>query len=565
MRNNILKLDQLTSLRFFAAIMIVFHHSYGLFGLENSGNVNLGQGVSFFFVLSGFILTYVYSNLSGYSNIKHFYKARFARIWPVYIASFLFGYFLLDYSISANTIIPFIFMVQAWIPISTYYFSYNAVAWSISTEIFFYLVFPILIYSWNSTKLNKLFFSLLILFILMVITNWFELPSYTKPLDHTNFFGITTHGLIYISPLSRILEFIFGMFIAQAYKNNLNHKEGTSLKYTIYEILTVILVVVSMFYTKTIIQLTKDSFLNPALGLWIIHSGSMFAFGLLIYIMAYGKGKISKILSYPFFVILGEISFSIYLFHQILLSYYRQNINNFSYFSDNTMLIIYLIILICISYLAWVFIELPFRKFLMGNKKIHFSFTIKNVLKDNKMFQKSNLIMILLLLFLILLVFLPAKKNYIYSVYLSDIKVDLNKINLGIPFFDISKDNYFKNNSIEVVVENNNVKLNTIDSDPIIILNQTKTTSKNVILSYEIDSDIDTTFQIFYKKEPSSSYNEIDSYKVDIKKGNNKINLLLPSEYLNNELRLDLVSHIGNYKVKSLKIFINEKKDNGKK
>lgn len=128
---------------------------------------------------------------------------------------------------------------------------------------------------------------------------------------------------------------------------------------------------------------------------------------------------------------------------------------------------------------------------------------------------------------------------------------DLNQI------FDIKQNNYFKNEQLELNFKNGNYNLNAIKNDPIIILNQTKSTSKNVILSYEIESSIDTTFQLFYKKEPSSSYNEIDSYKVNIKKGNNKINLLLPSEYLNNELRLDLVSHIGNYKVKSLKIYIN--------
>ena len=121
--------------------------------------------------------------------------------------------------------------------------------------------------------------------------------------------------------------------------------------------------------------------------------------------------------------------------------------------------------------------------------------------------------------------------------------------------FDISKDNYFKNNHLEVVAENSNIKLNAINIDPIIILNQTKANSKNVILSYEINSNVDTTFQLFYKKENNSNYNEADSYKVPLKIGNNKINLLIPSEYINNNLRVDLVSNIGNYKIEEFKIF----------
>jgi len=58
------KLDQLTALRFFAALMIVVHHLVGVFGIKDIG-VNWGQGVSFFFVLSGFILTYVYPSLES--------------------------------------------------------------------------------------------------------------------------------------------------------------------------------------------------------------------------------------------------------------------------------------------------------------------------------------------------------------------------------------------------------------------------------------------------------------------------------------------------------------------
>ena len=58
-------LDQLTSLRFFAALMIVAAHTFGFLWLSRIENPALVNGVSFFFVLSGFIMAYSYHSLSG--------------------------------------------------------------------------------------------------------------------------------------------------------------------------------------------------------------------------------------------------------------------------------------------------------------------------------------------------------------------------------------------------------------------------------------------------------------------------------------------------------------------
>lgn len=135
------------------------------------------------------------------------------------------------------------------------------------------------------------------------------------------------------------------------------------------------------------------------------------------------------------------------------------------------------------------------------------------------------------------------------------IKISENNIKAENQIFNIKQNNYIKNNQIEISIENEQIKLNASNNDPIIILNQTKSDSKNVILSYEINSKIDTTFQLFYKKGKSSNYNETDSYKVTLNKGNNKFNLLLPSEYINNDLRVDLVSDIGVYEIKEFIIY----------
>lgn len=210
------KLDQLTSLRFFAAFLIVIHHSVDLFGIKNIG-INFGQGVSFFFVLSGFILTYVYPKLETWLEIKRFWRARVARVWPAYLVSFCLGFWLLHYQWVNEIALANLLMVQAWLPLSSYYFSYNAVAWSVSTEFFFYLVFPILIYKWNKSWLLKLIFSGGILISLIVFSNLLKLPDYGSPLVGSNGLLVTSHGLLYINPLSRIFEFIFGMCVAHAW------------------------------------------------------------------------------------------------------------------------------------------------------------------------------------------------------------------------------------------------------------------------------------------------------------------------------------------------------------
>ncbi len=151
------KLHPLTTLRFFAAAMIVVYHSAGLFGFPEQFHINiyLDQAVSFFFVLSGFILTYVYPRLDTFRDCRRFWFARFARVWPAHIAAFIFFGCLLGFSVSTSTSVLVtafnLLLVQAWIPIEKIFFSYNPVSWSISTELAFYLAFPVLIRNWERT------------------------------------------------------------------------------------------------------------------------------------------------------------------------------------------------------------------------------------------------------------------------------------------------------------------------------------------------------------------------------------------------------------------------------
>src|SRR5438309_3517405 len=83
------KLHALTSLRFFAAAMIVMLHAQGYFGeIPVLGHFVLTQGVCFFFVLSGFILTYAYPALDRAGTMR-FLVSRLARIVPLHLVALL--------------------------------------------------------------------------------------------------------------------------------------------------------------------------------------------------------------------------------------------------------------------------------------------------------------------------------------------------------------------------------------------------------------------------------------------------------------------------------------------
>jgi peptidoglycan/LPS O-acetylase OafA/YrhL len=111
--------------------------------------------MSFFFVLSGFILVYVYPSFDRISDIRRFWVARFARLWPVHFAAFLLLVVLLHKGLSWRAVLN-LAMINSWIPFTRSYMSYNWVSWAIATEFAFYLLSPFLLYKWERTWFIKL-------------------------------------------------------------------------------------------------------------------------------------------------------------------------------------------------------------------------------------------------------------------------------------------------------------------------------------------------------------------------------------------------------------------------
>jgi peptidoglycan/LPS O-acetylase OafA/YrhL len=355
------KIDSLTSLRFFAAAAILVFHARGNFGLPTNflSPFELTQGVSFFFVLSGFILAFVYPKLDEAGAKGKFLLARFARIWPMHLASLVL-YLLLVNEYEHAGLAPLaanLTLLQSWWPDYTWYFSYNAVAWSISTEAFFYISFPFLIKDFDRTWGAKLAFSFALIVAMCELGNWLHLSVWPSH-------QLSIYWLMYINPLSRLFEFVLGMTAAHLYGKYLI-KRDTKLAVALgCELVALTFVYFMMLNTVKIAEcLARLPYVQEGGRVWLEHCGvPLLSFALLIVVMAWGRGPIARVLRLKPLVFLGEISFAIYLLHRVLLQFYWEH---FAPEQGPGPFAIYLAVLLALSFLFWSLIEVPCRQFIV--------------------------------------------------------------------------------------------------------------------------------------------------------------------------------------------------------
>lgn len=366
--DNSPRLDPLTSLRFFAAAMIVAYHGGGR-GIGPTWPLDfaLGQGVSFFFVLSGFVLSYNYPVLTDKAAIMRFYLARLARIWPLHIATaavyIIFigniSYYSLPESSRGLISISYLTLTQAWVPISAFVTSYNTVSWSISTEFFFYLCFPALIYHWNSTWRTKLLSTFVMAVIMWILATKFAIASNGTEDGRGN--------LGYINPLARIFEFTLGISIQYIYKKRqLKHSQSLNkLQYTAIESLILFISIFSLWSSHSLsTQAGLSNIITKTGSMLLATSGyGTLVFSLVIYVFAIGRGYWSTVLKLRPLVFLGEISFALYLIHTLFLLYRQQAPGVFESFSPAEIYILYWATGLSLAVLLHLSIELPCQQF----------------------------------------------------------------------------------------------------------------------------------------------------------------------------------------------------------
>lgn len=296
-------IQNLQSLRFFFIMLVVMSHIIG-----KSFDFGGECGVSFFFVLSGFVLSYAYGQKirEEQFQLKPFLKRQLLKFYPLHLLTFLIMLALdarLGQYYDFPKLVANALLLQSWVPSDDFYFVANATSWFLSDLLFFYVVFPWLFLWLINVRKLKLWLTMAIVAALYICL------AVTIPHEMVN-------PVLYISPLTRVLDFALGILLFRYCSSASGHQFATWLKrqpesvVSCLEVLMLLWVVVSFF----IYEHSPSGFrcaslfwcVSPVFLLVFINSDKL-------------DGLVTSFLHHPFVLWLGSISFEIYLTHYVTM------------------------------------------------------------------------------------------------------------------------------------------------------------------------------------------------------------------------------------------------------
>ncbi|GAC1346838.1 MAG: acyltransferase [Acetobacteraceae bacterium] len=368
-------LPALTSLRFFAAAMIVIHHTQGIFGYGASlyAEFPLDQGVSFFFVLSGFILFYTNRHITNFADARRFLIARMARIWPLHAAMLVLTVLFVPQPWGPGTtgprpgpLLANLMLVQAWVPLPRYFFAFNTVSWSLSAELFFYLCFPALAIGWRRSWPWKLALCAAATALMIGISSASGLGFYDgSP-------GPSIDALVYIHPMARLFEFALGILAAHVWltwRASLDRLPTWAA--TLFELGALALTIAAMpRFRAAAGDAYAHGVISASLVRWLVATSSGPFFAIVTIAFAVQRGWLSALLARRPLVLLGEISFALYMCHEILLRALTVNGTIAAFGPLLWQYVTYWTMTLGLSYALFRLVEWPCRRAILSAMKV---------------------------------------------------------------------------------------------------------------------------------------------------------------------------------------------------
>ncbi|WP_158966078.1 acyltransferase [Paraglaciecola sp. L3A3] len=385
--NDVKQIAGLTPLRGVAALLVMLMH-YQLFiaPLVPVGTTHLFDKlylmVDLFFVLSGFIMYHVYGGLfaTGINKAKFtkFARARFARIYPLHLATLLYLVALAmvcrQFGVTIDGFAGFLFNYEA-VPYQLIMLQgigpfhealWNTPSWSISTEWWTYMVFPLFMFC-----LFKFAGWLRLVFVLVIVVAYFWIMFELQPafwaarweelgIPDSIPYPVGTIDVITGSAFLRCLcGFVLGLLTYEVYVRDLFKP---------------------LFASGWLFALSWLLLLVGWHFDWIYDPIAVSVFAIIILSLSFNSSGLIAFFSHKSFQFLGDISYSLYLVHMpILLSFivyrkamYYPDVAESSFGVGYTFsmthawlgLFVFLVLTIAISSLSYRYIEQPARKML---------------------------------------------------------------------------------------------------------------------------------------------------------------------------------------------------------
>lgn len=304
---KIQKNDGLSVLRGIFILMIVFHHM----DLYAGGGT---LGVSFFFVLGGFSLSLGYYDIVCSPSFSYlsFVKRRCMKFFPLHWFTLMLVFPLALFPLVIGTVawwkvlaplIPNALLLQSLIPISSVYFSFNAVSWYLSATLIFSFLFPFIVRFMNRWEIRGK------ILLLVVIVSLYGALVYCLPIE-------SRHAILYINPLIRSIDFFLGILLYVIYRDSVLHHINSWQKdgyvYECIGIFCIIFLIGISVVSSENMRLISAIYWIPVAVLILSTMLNSNA----VSIQIGGGKKIRHVL-----LEIGELSFPIFLVHQVVIRY----------------------------------------------------------------------------------------------------------------------------------------------------------------------------------------------------------------------------------------------------
>ncbi|WP_308408559.1 acyltransferase [Streptomyces sp. AC627_RSS907] len=354
------RLDSLTGLRFGAALLVFLNHvglpfpHLRLLESESATSklfdvtANAGAlGVTFFFVLSGFVLTW---SAREKDTAPRFWRRRLVKIYPNYVITWALALILFASAYTSTGIsVANLFMVHVWVPDFEVYSSVNQPSWSLGCEAFFYACFPYLHSLFQRIRADRLKYWITGTAAAAIAT---PLAAYVFIADRPYFPGSAIganvsaeqYWFAYMMPATRILDFVLGMLVAQAVIRGRWFNIGMVWSGLLLAGSYVLCSYVPFLYSQRSVTLIPIVLLIAAAATADIRgSASIFRSRTMIW--------------------LGEISFAFYLIHFIVLTYVRKEVDGYFSVAESTGLVLLsLAISVLASWALYALVERPITR-----------------------------------------------------------------------------------------------------------------------------------------------------------------------------------------------------------